>query len=71
LFISQDSPRETAATTQDKKDAHLSFYDLHNIRIEMAVKTATSRLEAIAVDDWPGVDIGEPALAENWTEGLA
>jgi len=24
-----------------------------------------SHLEAIAVDDWPGVDIGEPALAEN------
>jgi len=34
-------------------------------------KTAMSRLEAIAVDDWPGVDIGEPALAENWTEGPA
>jgi integrase len=30
-------------------------------------KTAMSRLEAIAVNDWPGVDIGEPALAENWT----
>jgi hypothetical protein len=34
-------------------------------------KTAMSRLEVIAVDDWPGVDIGEPALAENWTEGPA
>ncbi len=34
-------------------------------------KTAMSRLEAIAVDDWPGVDIGEPALAEIWTEGPA
>ncbi len=30
-------------------------------------KTAMSRLEAIAVDDWPGVDIGKPALAEIWT----
>jgi len=27
-------------------------------------KTAMSRLEAIAVDDWPGVDIGKPVLAE-------
>ena len=27
-------------------------------------KTAMSRLEAIAVDDWPGVDVSEPALAE-------
>ena len=34
-------------------------------------KTAMSRLEAIAVDDWPGVDIGKPALAENWTVGPA
>jgi hypothetical protein len=34
-------------------------------------KTAMSHLEAIAMDDWPGVDIGEPALAENWTEGPA
>ena len=31
-------------------------------------KAAMSRLEAIAVDDWPGVDIGKPALAETWTE---
>jgi hypothetical protein len=30
-------------------------------------KTAMSRLEAIAVDDWPGVDVSEPAVAENWT----
>jgi integrase/recombinase XerD len=34
-------------------------------------KTAMSRLEAIAVDDWPGVDVGEPAFAENWTVGPA
>jgi hypothetical protein len=27
-------------------------------------KTAMSHLEAIAVDDWPGVDASEPALAE-------
>ena len=54
--------------TQDKKDAHLSFDDLHNIRIvNWQFKTAMSRLEAIAVDDWPGVDVGKPALAEIWT----
>jgi hypothetical protein len=29
------------------------------------------RLEAIAGDDWPGVDVSEPALAENWTVGPA
>jgi integrase len=34
-------------------------------------KTAMSRLEAIAVDDWPGVDVSEPAVAENWTGGPA
>lgn len=34
-------------------------------------KTAMSRLEAIAVDDWRGVDVGEPALAEIYTEGPA
>jgi len=34
-------------------------------------RTAMSRLETIAVDDWPWVDIGEPALAENWTVGPA
>ena len=34
-------------------------------------KTAMSRLEAIAVDDWPGVDVGKPALAEIWTERSA
>jgi hypothetical protein len=28
-------------------------------------------LEAIAVYDWPGGDIGEPALAENWKVGPA
>ena len=33
--------------------------------------TAMSRLEAIAADDWPGVDVSKPALAENWTEGPA
>ncbi len=27
-------------------------------------KAAMSRLEAIAVDDWPGVDASEPALTE-------
>jgi site-specific recombinase XerD len=31
------------------------------------LKAAMSRLEAIAVDDWPGVDVSEPAVAENWT----
>jgi hypothetical protein len=34
-------------------------------------KTAMSRLEAIAVDDWPGVDSVEPAFSENWTGGPA
>jgi site-specific recombinase XerD len=34
-------------------------------------KTAMSRLEAIAVDDWPGVDISVPVLAENRIEGPA
>jgi hypothetical protein len=34
-------------------------------------KTAMSRLEAIAVDDWPGVDVSEPAFEENWTVGSA
>jgi hypothetical protein len=34
-------------------------------------KTPMSRLEAIAVDDWPGVDIGEPVLTENRTGGPA
>ncbi len=34
-------------------------------------KVVMSRLEAIAVDDWPGVDVSEPALAEIWTEGPA
>jgi hypothetical protein len=33
-------------------------------------KTAMSRLEAIAVDDWPGVDIGVPMLTENRRVGL-
>jgi hypothetical protein len=30
-----------------------------------------SRLEAIAVDDWPGVDIGVPMLTENRRVGPA
>jgi hypothetical protein len=30
-----------------------------------------SRLEAITLDDWPDVDVGEPAFAQNWTEGPA
>jgi hypothetical protein len=34
-------------------------------------KTSMSRLEAIAVDDWPGVNISAPVLAENGTEGPA
>jgi site-specific recombinase XerD len=34
-------------------------------------KTAMSRLEAIPVDDWPGVDVSEPAFVENWAEGPA
>jgi hypothetical protein len=34
-------------------------------------KTAMSRLEAIAVDDWPGVDISVPVLTENRTVGPA
>ena len=29
------------------------------------------RVEAIAVDDWPGIDVNEPAFAEIWTEGPA
>jgi hypothetical protein len=29
-------------------------------------KTAMSRLETIAVNDWPGVDIGKPARTEVW-----
>lgn len=29
------------------------------------------RLEAIVVDDWPGIDAGVLALAENWTGGPA
>ena len=32
-------------------------------------KTAMSRSEAITVDDPAGVDVSEPALAENWTGG--
>lgn len=34
-------------------------------------KAAMSRLEAIAVHDWPVVDVREPALAEMWTVGPA
>ena len=34
-------------------------------------KTSMSRLEAIAVDDWPGVNISAPVLAENRTVGPA
>ena len=30
-----------------------------------------SRLEAITVDDWPDVDVSEPAFAQNWTVGPA
>ena len=30
-------------------------------------KTAMSRLETIAVEDWPGVGVSEPAFAENGT----
>jgi hypothetical protein len=29
-----------------------------------------SRLEAIAVDDWPGIDVSEPALAKFRQSGL-
>ncbi len=34
-------------------------------------RTAMSHLEAIAVDDWPDVDVSEPAFAQNWTVGPA
>jgi hypothetical protein len=34
-------------------------------------KAAMSRLKAIAVDDWPGVDVSVPVLTENQTVGPA
>ncbi len=34
-------------------------------------KAAMSHLEAITVDDWPGVDIGVPVLTENRRVGPA
>jgi integrase/recombinase XerD len=34
-------------------------------------ETAMSRLEAIAVDDWPGIDVSPPVLTENRTMGPA
>jgi hypothetical protein len=37
----------------------------------MAIQDSMSRLEAIAVDDWPGVDISVPVLAEDRIEGPA
>jgi hypothetical protein len=33
-------------------------------------RTAMSQLEAIAVEDWPGIKRGQPALVETWTEGV-
>ena len=44
---------------------------IHDETLYEQFKTEMSRLEAIAVDDWPGVDIGKPALAEIWTERSA
>ena len=44
---------------------------IHDETLYEQFKTAMSHLEAIAVDDWPGVDVSEPAFAENWTVGPA
>jgi hypothetical protein len=44
---------------------------IYNETLDEQFKIAMPRLEAIAVDDWPGVDASEPALAETWTVGPA
>jgi hypothetical protein len=51
-------------------DYHITiqvYVCIHDETLYEQFKTAMSRLESIAVDDWPGVDIGEPVFAEEWT----
>jgi len=60
---------EPTPSTRKTHTFHLTTFTISEQTRQF--KTAMSRLEAIAVDDWPGVDVGKPALAEIWTEGPA
>ena len=59
-FVDNQIAAELSPATINRRLASLHTFE--------QFKTAMSRSEAIAVDDWPGVDIGEPALAEIGVE---
>jgi hypothetical protein len=52
-------------------DTRQQYARIYDETLYEQFKMAMSRLEAIAVYDWPGVGIGEPVLAETRAEGPA